>query len=361
MNLELNRQATGAIDNIWNTEGQDLRKKFFYLDHTAEVLENYRRVKENEIFQFILHGEREKKAFLKKEGRKLENLIENYDQNFQGYKYFQSTDTSLALEDLSASPSSFLEYQNLGNIDAALNKIESDKKPASAGLLNEHKQYQLKHKEMQNLRIEKMLKPRTNNPELQKYLEEKSNYETASLGETSADELAIKTQTSDVDSDKRVDIYRDSRIANHFDRVKELAAEVENYENKIVEQHRYLDINRAKGKNYVQISFNDLTVQENLNYIKFNLKTSNQAFEMFEIIKDKMENHPEIPASIVQKLALRSNLRSEDINAKLLQRFEYKNILRGISKNIDMLDNKNLVDTVFAIGKLHRKHNYAEI
>jgi hypothetical protein len=49
------------------------------LDHTAEVLENYRRIKENELFNHVLHGEREKKAFLKKEDRKPENLIDNYE------------------------------------------------------------------------------------------------------------------------------------------------------------------------------------------------------------------------------------------------------------------------------------------
>jgi hypothetical protein len=47
------------------------------LDHTAEVLENYRRIKENEIFDQILHDAREKKAFLKAEERKTENLIES--------------------------------------------------------------------------------------------------------------------------------------------------------------------------------------------------------------------------------------------------------------------------------------------
>jgi len=45
------------------------------LDHTAEVLENYRKIKENEIFQQVLHDERHKKAFLKAESLKMENLL----------------------------------------------------------------------------------------------------------------------------------------------------------------------------------------------------------------------------------------------------------------------------------------------
>lgn len=55
------------------------------------MLENYRRIKENDIFNFVLHGEREKKAFLKKEERKFENLIDNYASKYQNYQYFTNT------------------------------------------------------------------------------------------------------------------------------------------------------------------------------------------------------------------------------------------------------------------------------
>lgn len=58
------------VGQLLENEIPSLREKIFLLDHTAEVLENYRKVKENEIFNHILHGEREKKAFLKKESRK---------------------------------------------------------------------------------------------------------------------------------------------------------------------------------------------------------------------------------------------------------------------------------------------------
>ena len=61
-----------------------MRNKFFALDHTAEVLENYRRLKENEIFDRVLHDERMKRAYLKTESRKRENLIADrfQDQNY---------------------------------------------------------------------------------------------------------------------------------------------------------------------------------------------------------------------------------------------------------------------------------------
>lgn len=40
------------------------------------MLENYRKIAENNIFDKILHDERQKKAFLKNESRKIENLLE---------------------------------------------------------------------------------------------------------------------------------------------------------------------------------------------------------------------------------------------------------------------------------------------
>lgn len=79
MNRAVSKQAGGTVDDIWAKEGGSLRDKFFVLDHTAEVLENYRRIQENELFNRVLFEEREKKAFLKKEARKTENIIGNYE------------------------------------------------------------------------------------------------------------------------------------------------------------------------------------------------------------------------------------------------------------------------------------------
>ena len=82
VNQHLKGRVSDSIQDIWDKEGGSLRNKFFMLDHTAEVLENYRRIQENELFQHILFDEREKKAFLRHESRKIENLIEGYEQKF---------------------------------------------------------------------------------------------------------------------------------------------------------------------------------------------------------------------------------------------------------------------------------------
>ena len=43
-NAAITQQASGVVQDIWDKEGGSLRNKFFILDHTAEVLENYRRI-----------------------------------------------------------------------------------------------------------------------------------------------------------------------------------------------------------------------------------------------------------------------------------------------------------------------------
>lgn len=42
-----------------------------------------------------------------------------------------------------------------------------------------------------------------------------------------------------------------------------------------------MDVYRAKDISRNKISFADLTIQENLNYIKYTLKNSEEAFELF--------------------------------------------------------------------------------
>lgn len=57
-----------------------------------------------------------------------------------------------------------------------------------------------------------------------------------------------------------------------------MAADIELYEKKVVDEYHKLDLYRTKGKTWRKISFNDLTLQENLNYVKFNLKNADEAF-----------------------------------------------------------------------------------
>ena len=56
------------------------------------MLENYRRIQENKLFDRIVHEERQKKAFLKNEGRKIENVIENYEERFGQHGYMEDSE-----------------------------------------------------------------------------------------------------------------------------------------------------------------------------------------------------------------------------------------------------------------------------
>jgi hypothetical protein len=55
------------------------------------VLENYRRIQENELFDKVLHDSRMKRAYLKHESQNAENLIEDFGSKFNGYKYLENT------------------------------------------------------------------------------------------------------------------------------------------------------------------------------------------------------------------------------------------------------------------------------
>lgn len=92
------------------------------------------------------------------------------------------------------------------------------------------------------------------------------------------------------------------------------AVEVQTYEAAVVDKFNALDLYRTKGKSRSKISFNDLSLEENLNYIKHTLKTSDDAFKLFEITKEKFKSTPDISCAIVQKLATRSNINPKNFD-----------------------------------------------
>ena len=89
--------------------------------------------------------------------------------------------------------------------------------------------------------IGRMLVENESNEELARYLAERS-YDTASLGETSADELALRT-VSDA-SDNEIDIYKTDEISQGYEKMSQLASAVDTYEKEVVEAHLALDLYR---------------------------------------------------------------------------------------------------------------------
>ena len=91
-------------------------------------------------------------------------------------------------------------------------------------------------------------------------------------------------------------------------------------------------------------------MEENLRYIKYDLENSHEAFKLFKITRDgPMSEKPEITAAILQKMALSDIKNFDDIFARL----EYKQMLKSVKAGLDTLSDKYLVDTVYALGKLH--------
>ena len=183
--------------------------------------------------------------------------------------------------------------------------------------------------------IEKMLEDTSENEELQRYLDER-HYETASLGETSADELALRDNSSAgelSDGASEIDIYRTDEISAGYQRAQKLSNAIKDYEVELVQEHLKLDIYRAKGKTRNQISFNDLSLQENLNYIKYTLQDSNEAFNLFKVTKDTFgADAPELPAALIQKMANKTKdlAQKTEVRDKIIRRPEYKQMLKVV-------------------------------
>lgn len=79
---------------------------------------------------------------------------------------------------------------------------------------------------------------------------------------------------SESESEGAVDILKPNKVAQAYDTDQRLSADLMQYEKQVIEKYHGMDVYRAKGKARSKISFTDLTLTENLNYIKHNLKNS---------------------------------------------------------------------------------------
>ena len=105
-----------------------------------------------------------------------------------------------------------------------------------------------------------MIQDTAENDELQRYIDERQ-YETASLGETSADELALREDSDLSDGGvNEIDIYRSDEISASYQKAQKLSNAIKDYEVELVKEHLKLDIYRTKGKSRNKISFNDLSL-----------------------------------------------------------------------------------------------------
>lgn len=133
---------------------------------------------------------------------------------------------------------------------------------------------------------------------------------------------------------------------------------MKDYETEVVQDHYSLDLYRTKGKTRSKISFNDLTLHEQLNYVRWNLKDTREGFQMFEIINReqpgqlKDEAHvAEVACAIVQMTGTKTKKLPEGFKDKN----EFRALLKAIQKGVPLLSSKSLVDTLFGLSKLKKQ------
>ena len=63
---------------------------------------------------------------------------------------------------------------------------------------------------------------------------------------------------------------------------------------------------------------------------------------------------PDLPASLIQKIATKTKNLDKTAH-KIIDTNEYKAMLKQVQKNMDQLSQRQFIDTVFALGKLHKK------
>lgn len=137
-------------------------------------------------------------------------------------------------------------------------------------------------------------------------------------------------------------------LDNYFKKHIELKSKINNYETELYNDYRNLDLYNKYHKGI--INFSELSLEENLNYVKFNLKNTEDLFKMY--LEVKSIDNSLIFGSMIQKLAV--SLKTDKDIQKTLNIYEYKDLLRDFKKNFRSLDNKNFVDSIYAIGKIHK-------
>eukprot|EP01022_Parablepharisma_sp_SALTPOND_P007892 TRINITY_DN1338_c0_g1_i1.p1 TRINITY_DN1338_c0_g1~~TRINITY_DN1338_c0_g1_i1.p1 ORF type:complete len:960 (+),score=110.14 TRINITY_DN1338_c0_g1_i1:2172-5051(+) len=325
----IKKRLTEGITAAERQHRQSLKDKIFYLDQTAAVLENYRRILEVKTFNKLLHREREKKLFLKMHSRKLENLIPDFDIRFKTFERWNNTD--LLLEEPQHLPRTFLEDpQTSGKIESKYQKYLDSKKTLA------------------NIRIEQFLTDRPRNPKLLQLSSGASDTEhdntviTIENGETS---LVPQGVIAPTESNYQEDLAKQLKLAN----------EISTYEDKVVKHYdKNYDLYKSyskKGRPHFAI----LSKGQLLNYVKFNLKSMNDAFFMYQETK-KLPDSPFVTAGLLQKLSLA--IVKKDMK-KLVECKTFREMFRDARDCATKLDNKSLVDTLFAVTLIYHNKNKA--
>jgi len=307
-------RASKGINIAQKKNQKSLEEKIFFLDKTAAVLENYRKILEVKIFNRLLHREREKRLFLKMHARKLENLIPNYDIRFKTFERYNNTE--LTLNEPQYTLHNFLEEsKSIGKVNEKYQKYLEDQNTLA------------------NIRIEQFLTERPRNPKLLKLAAGNNETSIITVDNTPS---SIIAQT---DTDYQIELKDQLELAN----------KIRNYENNVINYYdRHYDIYKAH-KRKGRPNFLTLNKDQILNYIKFNLKSTNELFELYSEIKER-EDLLTVSASLLQRLAI--SIDRNEMN-KLIECKPFIEIFRNAGKAKSLLNDKGLIDTFFAMALIY--------
>jgi hypothetical protein len=335
--------------------------------------------------------EKKKKFYLKAESRNLENLIPNYKNAFQPLEYSQNTNglkeaSEFTLEDFT---------QNSDTIQASFKEE------------NAYETYKQNQKALKDLRITEMLSPLKSNPKLSDLCTQgllrstlqashtsfpsllHSPPEEAPLPESSltppyptAPPLPPSTPqttpqpppqpttslptshppSNSAQSQKSKAIEKALQLQNtqilhtnyYADQIK-LHQSIREYEHNLFDQYEKRDVYLG---NRGTILFSEFTVEQNLNYVKYNVFHPDELFGHFAQIKMyegdmSVEDVARISASLIQKLALSFKVREQKKRVFIIAKYQYKQMLRIVKDNLNVFGNKEIVDTLFAVFRLH--------
>ncbi len=287
------------------------------------MLENYRRMIEAKVFNRLLHVERERKLYLRLHSRRPENVIPDYGIKFRTFEPWNNTEGLLA--EPTYKFSDFLLPEPTGE---AAHRVEP-----------QYQKYLENKKQLTNIKIENFLTDRTRNPALLQ-LEGKSTDTTVTVVETDQEKNALAIAEKPAAGSLEENLKKQMQIVN----------EIAGYEDAVVKSmEKKYDIYRVHKGKLGRPKFAELSKEQILNYLKFDVYSLEDAFGLYRETS-KLPDMPTIAASVVQKFAM--CIPRTDM-AKLAALPEFWDIFRDVHRCPAKLDNKCLVDTVFAAGLIY--------
>ena len=224
----------------------------FNLDYTAQTLENFRRLKENKIF-----NRKNKIAIETKKGieQSKKSLIYNFtpqnylDAKIESFKITKETNIRGLSNFKKTSLLEYYDYENTSNIveNSRIEGIFSNLKINSSSTKNsnENDEFYKKVFELNN---------QQSNPKIN---------------------LLEQTNVVDLDPQEKIPTLLNPNISfNKFNANAMLVEKCHSFENRALEKYQQKDIFSLKGR----LSFAELSASQMLNYLKYNINNSRELF-----------------------------------------------------------------------------------